>query len=134
LRFLQGRMVMAQIRIAVPCWGDLISPVFDVAQNLLLVDISDGVETGRQNLSMAGMQVPVKVEAIRNSGVDAVICGAISGMFVSMLTSNRIKVQPWNSGKVDEIIQAVLQDRLSDPRYCMPGCRRRRCRWGWGRR
>lgn len=116
------------MRIAVPCWGDRISPVFDVAQNLLLIDVDGEAETGRQSLSIAGMSPPAKLDLLKNNSVNIILCGAISNSYHQLLELSGIQVYPWNSGNVDEIIEAALQDRLLDARHRMPGCRRRRGR------
>ena len=118
------------MRIAVTIWNNRISPVFDVAQNLLMIHFDDGEETTRRNLSLAGMSPLLKIETLRKSKVEMVLCGAISEPFLRLLTTSSIRVEPWISGNVDEIIQAVLQNRLSDPRYHMPGCYRFRGRGG----
>jgi len=116
------------MRIAVTIWNNRISPVFDVAQNLLMVDLDDGKETVRRNLSLAGMPPPLKIEVLKKSNVEMVLCGAISESFLRLLTTSGIRVEPWISGNIEEIIQAVIQNKLSNPCYCMPGCYRFRCR------
>ncbi len=112
------------MRIAVTIWNNRISPVFDVAQNLLMVDLDNGEETVRWNLSLSGMPPTLKIETLKKSNVEMVLCGAISELFLRLLTTSGIKVEPWISGNIEEVIQAVIQNKLSDPCYCMPGCYR----------
>jgi len=118
------------MRIAVPFWENRISPVFDVAQAFLLVDISDGNIIGKQILSTAGMSPPDKVEILKKNLVNRVLCGAISDFVQNLLKASNISVYPWNSGEISEVIGAIIQDRLSESRFCMPGCCQRRRRWG----
>jgi len=112
------------MRIAVPFWDNRISPVFDVAQNLMLISFHNGKETARFNLSLAGMSSPLKIDTLKKNEVEIVLCGAISEPFLRLLISSGFTVEPWISGRVEDVIQAVLQNRLSDPCYRMPGyCR-----------
>lgn len=110
------------MRIAVTTWNRRISPVFDVAQNLLLVNIDMGEETFRCNLSLVGMTPQKKIETLKQNSVEVVLCGAISEYLLRLLTTSGLKVEPWISGDIEEVIQAILQNKLSDPRYHMPGC------------
>ncbi|HHE47219.1 MAG TPA: hypothetical protein ENL08_05930 [Bacteroidetes bacterium] len=116
--------------IAVTIWNNRISPVFDVARDLLMVDLDDGGDTSRRILSLAGMSPQLKIESLKKSNVEMVLCGAISESFLRLLTTNGIRVEPWISGDIEEVIQALLQNRLSDPCYCMPGCNRFRRKGG----
>lgn len=118
------------MRIAITVWNNRISPVFDVAQQLLFVDIVDDGEGTRSLLSLAGMSPQQKVEAIKLNRIEMVLCGAVSEFFLVLLGNNGIKVEPWISGDIDEVIKALMQNRLFDPLFSMPGYRhlRRRCR------
>ena len=112
------------MRIAITIWNNRISPVFDVAQNLLMINLDDGVESTRRNVSLAGLSPPLVIETLKKNNVEVVLCGAISESFLRLLTTSGIRVEPWISGNIEEVIQAVLQNRLSEPYYRMPGyCR-----------
>ena len=41
------------MRLAASVWNDRVSPVFDTAGRLLLLDLADGVEQGRQVVEVA---------------------------------------------------------------------------------
>ena len=118
------------MRIAVPYWDNRISPVFDAAQAFLLIDVSNFNVVGRTLLSTAGMSPPEKIRVLKGNHVNRILCGAISDMLHNLLQANEISVYPWNSGEINEVIKAILQNRLSEPRFSMPGCCHRRRRWG----
>ncbi len=42
------------MKIAIPIWNDCVSSAFDFAHILLLVDIQDGSETNRSEISFIG--------------------------------------------------------------------------------
>jgi len=42
------------MKVAIPYWQERVSPVFDVAGRVLLVEVAEGKEQGRQDLAMEG--------------------------------------------------------------------------------
>ncbi|MDP8241378.1 MAG: hypothetical protein P9X24_20005 [Candidatus Hatepunaea meridiana] len=108
--------------IAVTTWNNRISPVFDVAQNLLVINSDKGVEIDRYRVSLAGLSPPLKIDALKRNNIEMVLCGAVSEAFLGFLTTSGIRIEPWICGNTDEVIQAALQNRLSEPCYRMPGC------------
>jgi predicted Fe-Mo cluster-binding NifX family protein len=66
------------MRIAIPHWRERVSPVFDVAGNLLLVDITDGREQGRQSVPLAEDGPQARAARPTRLQTDVLVCGAIS--------------------------------------------------------
>jgi len=114
--------------IAIPNWQDRVSPVFDVAEQILLVQYEGMSETLRSHLLFHEDRPELRAERLIEQGVDVLICGAISSLLESLLVANRIKVVPRVCGDVDEIIRAYLDGSIDDRRYAMPGCCGRRAR------
>jgi predicted Fe-Mo cluster-binding NifX family protein len=129
------------MRIAVPVWRDRVSPVFDVAGNLLLVDLEDGAPLQRSDANIREDDIHARVQKLSELGVDILICGAISRPLETILTAAGVKVIARICGGVEEVLGAYRSGRLGDPAFAMPGCcgrrqdfgHRRRCRNG-GRR
>ena len=67
------------MRLAIPTWNGRISPVFDVAKRLLLVDLDKGGEVGREETVLEATDVSSRASRIAELSVDTLICGAISG-------------------------------------------------------
>ena len=122
------------MRVAIPVWNERISPVFDAAGHLLVVDIEDGVERIRREEAIQESLPPRRARRLVELGVDVLICGAISRPLASMLASSGVTVIPWTAGPVNDVVAAYLKGRLPDPRWMMPGCgvRRQRHRGGRG--
>jgi predicted Fe-Mo cluster-binding NifX family protein len=121
-----------KMRIAIPIWQSRVSPVFDVAGRLLLVDVEDGRETARSEETLGETFLPGKAKRLKDLGVDVLICGAISRPLAMLASQAGVAVVPWVAGDIDEVLNRYLEDGLADPRYAMPGCRCRRA--GRGRR
>ena len=111
------------MKIAIPIWGNRISPVFDAASRLLVVDVSDNREPVRSETELQMQDLSRRCIRIQDLGVDILICGAITGHFMRLLKAAGIDVISGISGNTEEILGAYLQGRLSQPRFLMPGCK-----------
>ena len=118
------------MRVAIPTWTGRVSPVFDVARLLLVVDIDDGTEVFRDEAILEETQLVPRTRRVTQLGVDVLICGAISMPLEAMLVSAGVRVIPHTCGTVEEVFQAFASGRLTDKAFLMPGCcgRRRRFR------
>jgi len=120
------------MRIGVPIWEERISPVFDTAGSLLVVDWEGGEEKSRQRLEIQGRSLPARLQQLTDARLEILLCGAISRPFAALLTSKGIKLIPFLAGEVEDVLTAYREERLSDSRFRMPGCcgQRRRQRNG----
>lgn len=110
------------MKVALPVWGQRLSPVLDFAHRLLVVDIKKGAVT-RRKYHLMDPRLPSFSQAavLAELGVSVLICGSISLDLVNMIRPAGIRIIPSISGRVEEIVQAYLNDSLSDPRFRMPG-------------
>ena len=117
------------MKIAVSVWEGRISPVFDSASRLLVLDVEPSGESSRFEVFLDEQACSRKCSRIQVLGVEVLICGAISRYFHGILTATGIRVIPWVCGAVSEVVNAYLDGTLSDSRYRMPGCQRRETGW-----
>ena len=118
------------MRVAVSVWNHRVSPVFDTARRLLLVDYEDAEQVARAEEAIDEIPLPQRAARLSDLEVDVLICGAISRPLASMLSGAGIKMVPFVAGGVDDVLRAYIEGGLADPRMRMPGCcgRRRRSR------
>jgi predicted Fe-Mo cluster-binding NifX family protein len=109
------------MKIAIPTWNGRVSPVFDTASRLLVVEAGDGGEYSRFETDISEHFLPSKVIGLTGLGVKTLICGAISRPLAFMVTNAGIRLIPWISGKVDDVLGAFLSGTLFDLRFTMPG-------------
>jgi len=117
------------MKIAIPTWNGRVSPVFDTASRLLIVEVDKERECSRFETDISEHFLPSKIMRLTGLGIDTLICGAISRPLAYMITTAEIKLIPWISGQVEEVVQAFLTNTLFDPRFIMPGCA---SPWGTG--
>lgn len=116
------------MKIAIPVWDKRLSPVFDTASRLLVVEIEDQKEASRFEIILEEQDLPRRCLRIHNLGIDILICGAISRSYSRMLTASGVDIIPEISGHTDEVLEAYLQGTLFHSRFLMPGCRSHRIR------
>ena len=117
------------MRIAIPVWENKISPVFDTALNLLVVEVNNISEESRFIYHIDENDLSQKCHRIKKLELDTLICGAVSQAFLQMLLASGLDVIQEISGPAEDVLKAYLQGKLFQPRFLMPGCRRgqRRC-------
>jgi len=120
--------------LAIPNCEGWVSPVFDVAARLLVVHISKGRATGRQEATLAENRPDELAERLVKLGVNVLICGAISQPLARCLAGAGIKVLPHICGEADAVLRAYLHGALNRSEFRMPGCAAGRCGWHQGYR
>ena len=90
------------MKIAVAYGNGRISPVFDTARELVLIDFEGKQELQRTSVAVSGPDPFDRVRSVRRSGAGVKVCSFIRG-------------------ELDAVVSAYLAGRLEDARYQMPG-------------
>jgi predicted Fe-Mo cluster-binding NifX family protein len=123
------------LRIGMTVWQQRVSPLFDVASELLLVDAEGAVETARTSVALPERELPRRVRRLVDLGVDVLVCGGISQPLAGMVRASGIRLVPFTAGPVEQVLHAFLQGQLPSQAFVMPGwCGRWRRGFGGGRR
>lgn len=109
------------MKIAVPVWEGKVSPVFDTASRLLILQVENNRETLRSERDMDERNLARRCSRIKTLNLDTLICAAISRYFYRMLVAADIEVIPWISGPVEEVLEAYMHDTLHHSKFLMPG-------------
>jgi len=117
------------MRVAIPYWQGRVSPVFDVAGNVLLVDVADGMEQARESVAIDTQQPYARADLLAGKGVKVLICGAISWPLERALAAVGIEVIPQTSGDIEQVLAAFIHGQLGQDAFLMPGCCGRRQRF-----
>jgi predicted Fe-Mo cluster-binding NifX family protein len=134
-------------RIAITIWNNRISPVFESAGRVMVVEMVENREVSRSEWDLpvfrgndesrgqhvrflppqfGGVMVSRKVERLRELNIDLLVCGAISDFAARFVNSAGIEVVGWISGNVEEIVVALEENKIANAGFLMPGCGRRR--------
>jgi predicted Fe-Mo cluster-binding NifX family protein len=116
------------MKIALSAWAGQISPVFDSAEHVVLLEMQRGKVVSQTSATFGSRCITDRVAELKTLGADTLICGAVSRPLAEMLKYSGIKVIPFVSGEVRPVIDAFLNGVLPSQELTMPGCWRRRGR------
>ncbi|MCE5278469.1 MAG: NifB/NifX family molybdenum-iron cluster-binding protein [Planctomycetaceae bacterium] len=122
------------MNVAIPFWQGRVSPVFDVAANVLLVEIAAGKEQARRTVAMESAQPQGRAAELAASGAKVLICGAISRPLEMALAAHGVEVVSQTCGEIEQVLEAFIAGQLTRDKFLMPGCCGRGRRWQAGRR
>lgn len=122
------------MKVAIPTFGPRVSPRFDYAPGLLLINLEDGKVVGSEKFSLQAWDRFQRLQKLRDLGVQTVICGGIDGNSAQILTGYGIRVIAWVAGEADEALQFFLEGKLRPgvelgPRWRRGRRRGQRLRW-----
>ena len=115
-------------RIAIGTWRECVSTTLDFAGGILIADMADGRVLARREACLGTASPQDIAMRLERLGTEVVICGAISRCLARNLEMRGIRVIPFVSGGVGEVLQAFAEGRLGDSRFLMAGCLARHAR------
>jgi predicted Fe-Mo cluster-binding NifX family protein len=121
------------MKVAIPFYGNYVSNVFDFAHRLLLIDIENNKEIERYEIRLEKLSLQQRVSVLKTHGVDVLVCGAVSRLLAYMVIQSGIKIFPFVTGNIENVLSAYITGRLIRPEFNMPGCWTG-ARRGFGRR
>jgi predicted Fe-Mo cluster-binding NifX family protein len=112
------------VKLAIAQWKGRISPVFDSAGEVLVLETVAGWRVHREVVHIAGKGPLERARSLHGLGAQILICGAISRPMKAALAGAGIEVIPNTCGVVEDVLNAFLNGRLNDKAFQMPGPRR----------
>jgi len=109
------------MKLAIPHWRGRVSPVFDVAGRVLVVEIENGVEQARHDLRLDVEDPRACAARLAQTGADVLICGAISRSLEMAVSASGIDVIPQTCGELEEVIAAFTDGRLGQGAFLDAG-------------
>ncbi len=114
-------------KIAVTVWGDRVSPVFDSARTLLIVEIDGKTIVNTVSCSFDPDRLLELVRLLMAQKVLVIICGAVSEGPASMLEAAGFELLPFITGDVHHILDHYLKGGTAWSEFKMPGCGKHIC-------
>ena len=127
--------IQENMKAAFTTWRNRIAPVFDVAGEVVLVEVDQAHQMGSTLMSLPEGPLETKVQRLSEKDVQVLVCGAMSRAAQELVLAEKIEVFSFVAGSTDHVIQAWLEGRLAQADFAMPGCahrRHRRCRYRGG--
>jgi len=109
-------------KVGVTVWGRRISPVFDAAQTLVVVELSCGNPVDSRQFRILPGRTDEVIRLLRECEARTLICGAISAEPARKIEDGGIRLIPFITGKTEQVL-AWYGSGGSITGYQMPGCR-----------
>ena len=123
IRFASHVYVQMEVtmKVGITVWEDRISPVFDAARMLLVVNIEDHRLVSKQLMPCRPGMIGEFVRILEDEQIEEVICGAISQVPAKTLQAHEIRLVPFIAGTVDSVLHGYVEGDSMEG-YRMPGC------------
>ncbi len=115
--------------LAVPVYHERVSPLFDVATRVRIIELGPAGRVDRGSLLLAGMNAVQRATILKRVGVQCLLCAGISGPCASVVRGAGIQVVDGVVGDIEDVMDAHQGGRILEDRFRMPGFRR-----GWQHR
>ncbi len=114
------------MNVAITVWDQRISPVFDVAETLLVARVEETAIVDRKVRGFQAGRFDRFVQLLEEMNIRVLICGALCAGPANILESRDIHVLSFIAGDVEQILQRYAQGKDLHE-FAMPGCRSRKC-------
>lgn len=98
--------------IAIPVFGNRVSPRLDYTESLQLVKIENGAIQNKEIVKLLSLSRFEKINMLVRIHPNVIICDGVSDLSYEKLITNNIKVFPWIHGEVDAVIDKYLNGKL----------------------
>ena len=119
------------MKIAIPIFGNRISPRLDCAKKVLLIEVEEKEKkvlfSEEKVFQVAG--VNESTDFFVSNEIDTVICGGISIEVQNSLMKNDIRIISWVTGESHKALDLFLKGELVPGAMLCPGMRVRRWRF-----
>lgn len=116
------------MRLGIPVWRGEVSPVFDVAGKLLVIDVEDGREAARRVVQLGAPDESERADHLAALGIDVLVCGMITGALEQLLTAAGVRVVSLVCGPVEQVARVIITGGQMPPECLVPGYTRPRVR------
>lgn len=110
------------MKVAFTIWNGRISPVFDTARELLLLELEDHRIVSETHDQLPDTDAAQRVAKLHDMGISMLVCGAISRPMADMLTACGIRLMPFVAGDIEAVVAAYRERQLPNAAFLMPGC------------
>ena len=100
------------MKVAVPLLGTRVAPRFDLGAVVLVADLDSAGIRSRHHLVDVSTHPLQRVARLREAGVEAVVCGAVTAFALRQLLANGIGVYPWVFAEATEALLALSRGEL----------------------
>lgn len=122
--------------IAIAAYHNRIASLFESSEKFVIINSPSYDVSNPTLINVSDKSLSEVIHLLKANNVDILICGAIRGCICNQIEAHNIRVIPWITGEIQNVVQAYLSNNLLSSSFLMPGCRNRgfNKHQGFGRR
>jgi predicted Fe-Mo cluster-binding NifX family protein len=109
------------MKIAIPIFGERISPRFDFSPEMWVIEVEGGKVVVQEKFPTTNLSLPQRLEQITSNGVNKVICGGMDALSKDHLRSRGIDVVQDVIGDAEAVFNLFMKGRLRSGFCCGRG-------------
>lgn len=109
------------MKVALAHWQGRVAPVFDVSDNVYLIQCAGGREIKREPKTLNHHDPLSRAKEVTGLGTQVLICGAVSTPLETALAASGVRVIGFVCGDIEAVLRAFLSGSLHRPCFRMPG-------------
>ena len=111
------------MKVAIPHHGEEVTPSFEYTAGITIYTVRKNKVIARTDFTLHSNQEFDRIRLLRDQGVTVLICSGIQDAHERLLRASGIRVISWISGKVKEVLDLFLRNKLI-PGSARPGTMR----------
>ena len=112
--------------LTLAAYDNLIASLLETANRFVVLDMAINITSLKRIVAISDFALPYLMQLLHSNHITILICEAINGCMYHTISAMGIRVIPWVTGNVDDIISAFKNNSLQQ--WVMPGCQNRFCR------
>ncbi len=109
------------MKLALSIMNCRIAPVLDYSRKLIIVELKNKKKTDKKEIYPIQANFIQNINILTEKKIDVLVCGAVSKHILNLLEDEKIVLIPWICGKIDDVIEAYINDNLDNKNFYMPG-------------
>ena len=128
-----GKQRNFKMCLIISVYQNRVASLFESSENFLMIKPLDYDINQAKFINVSNNALYTLIRLNKNENINTLICGAMRGCVRHQIEAQNIKVIPWITGDIQNVVQAFLNDNLFSSSFLMPGCRGRHQQHRFGR-
>jgi predicted Fe-Mo cluster-binding NifX family protein len=112
--------------LAIPVFRSRVAPVLNWCSKIFIIPENETDKAAGREIVLYDMSGFDRLRALRERGVDTLICGALSPRLLHYGEYLGLRIIHGVAGEIDEVLRAYHEQQLDQPLFRIPGCQTRR--------
>jgi len=109
------------IKIATAIFKSRVSPRFDCAPEMLIIEKNNSDISERRKINTEGLTALERIKQLNKWDINVLICGGIDEQSMQLIGANNIKIYSWITGEYEDAVSSFMTGKLASGNMMGPG-------------